>query len=600
MFSRGKMLVNLAKKSEVKEYDEDSDSDDNLFSDDTDVDPDYEPIVFDRSKKQKFIESDFEESDESVTNDTIYQQNAVDSSTQHTNNADKETVYDMSNDNDLVWGDFINEPESFPTDIPPPLNNDVLNNICNSSPEEVYALLVDNDIIDYLVLETNRYASQKINQEQISSGSRLKKWRDTDRVEMMNFFGIVMWIGLVKMPNLACYWSENLLYANKVSDIMSRNRFEILLRMFHAANNETESQGGRLYKVQPLIDRILPKYQNIIIPQEDICIDETIIPWRGRLKFRQYVPNKRHRYGVKVFKLCLTSGYTWNIKVYAGKEATSGVSVPQKVVMDLIDPLLHAGRTLYCDNWYTSIPLATTLMESSTHLVGTLRGNRRGNPKNVVKAKLKTGQTISAQSNTKIGVIKWQDRREVLMLSTKHKDQLLSVSKRGKEVMKPKAVLDYNKAKSFIDLSDQMSSYSTTLRRTIKWYRKIIFELLFGTSVVNALVLYNMANKSTRPVMKIVKFRELVTHHLLQARKPEPAVEIPLPDNQQHVHRIVSVEGPVKTVRRRCSGCYKRLRSSETRQDAAKRVKRVTTKCSECNIFVCVDCFSDQHVLAPK
>ncbi|KAK9680319.1 Transposase IS4 [Popillia japonica] len=53
------------------------------------------------------------------------------------------------------------------------------------------------------------------------------------------------------------------------------------------------------------------------------------------------------------------------------------------------------------------------------------------------------------------------------------------------------AVLDYNKGKSGIDLSDQMGSYVSTLRKGVKWYRKLVLELLLGAAAVNARVVYN-------------------------------------------------------------------------------------------------------------
>lgn len=71
------------------------------------------------------------------------------------------------------------------------------------------------------------------------------------------------------------------------------------------------------------------------------------------------------------------------------------------------------------------------------------------------------------------------------MISTKHRDEMVTKQKRGKDIMKPKVVTDYNSAKEFIDLSDQMSIYSTSHLHSIKWYQKIIFEILFGTSIVN-------------------------------------------------------------------------------------------------------------------
>ena len=50
--------------------------------------------------------------------------------------------------------------------------------------------------------------------------------------------------------------------------------------------------------------------------------------------------------------------------------------------------------------------------------------------------------------------------------------------------MKPKVVIDYNKGRHGTDLSDQLSAYYTCLRRSIKWYRKVVIELILGTAIV--------------------------------------------------------------------------------------------------------------------
>jgi len=89
------------------------------------------------------------------------------------------------------------------------------------------------------------------------------------------------------------------------------------------------------------------------------------------------------------------------------------------------------------------------------------------------------------------------------MLSTKHTDNMVMVPRRENK-SKPEVVLDYNRGKSFIDLSDQMASYGSPLRKSLKWYRKVVFELLLNTSVVNALCLFQ---KTTATRIKITDFR---------------------------------------------------------------------------------------------
>nr|CAH7757264.1 unnamed protein product [Callosobruchus chinensis] len=110
-----------------------------------------------------------------------------------------------------------------------------------------------------------------------------------------------------------------------------------------------------------------------------------MVPWRGRLLFKQYIPGKKHKYGVKLFKICNPKGFTWKIQIYSGKsqDGKTQTGLGERVVMYLCEGLLGEGRTLYTDNFYTSITLAQTLLNRNTHLVGTLRKNRKNLPKSV-------------------------------------------------------------------------------------------------------------------------------------------------------------------------------------------------------------------------
>ncbi|KAJ8949400.1 hypothetical protein NQ318_007498 [Aromia moschata] len=113
----------------------------------------------------------------------------------------------------------------------------------------------------------------------------------------------------------------------------------------------------------------------------------------------------------------------WQYKVYAGKEAQPGTSVSSKVVMELMEPYLDFGRTLYADNWYNSITLAEQLLDRETFLVGTLSANRKRNPTDnnniatdVTKKKLKKGEIVARHNDNGIMVVKWKDRRDVLAI----------------------------------------------------------------------------------------------------------------------------------------------------------------------------------------
>jgi hypothetical protein len=129
----------------------------------------------------------------------------------------------------------------------------------------------------------------------------------------------------------------------------------------------------------------------------------------------------------------------------------------------------------------------------------------------MINVKVKTGETISQQNIAGTKVYLWKDKRSVLCLLTipEHTDTFVPLGEKnrnGIEILKPGCVTDDNAAKKCVDISDQMTSYSTALRRSTKWYRKVAIELLTGTSVVNAWVIFN--KYYSRTSVSITEFRE--------------------------------------------------------------------------------------------
>ena len=88
----------------------------------------------------------------------------------------------------------------------------------------------------------------------------------------------------------------------------------------------------------------------------------------------------------------------------------------------------------------------------------------------MIKEKVQKDDMIWRSKND-ITVCKWKDRREVLTVSNAHNPEMVKVSnRRGNEKMKPNIVRDYNNSMSGIDRSDQMLSYHSGLRKTLRWY----------------------------------------------------------------------------------------------------------------------------------
>ncbi|XP_072394926.1 uncharacterized protein [Diabrotica undecimpunctata] len=109
-------------------------------------------------------------------------------------------------------------------------------------------------------------------------------------------------------------------------------------------------------------------------------------------------------------------------------------------------------------NFYSGIPLEKDLLDRQTFYCVTLRSNRKGIPKGIVQKKLKKNEIIGIKNKDNMKVIRSQDKRSVLMLSSKPEHTLkffnAGKKKRSKTrevpveyIFKPQGIQDYNKAK---------------------------------------------------------------------------------------------------------------------------------------------------------
>ena len=55
------------------------------------------------------------------------------------------------------------------------------------------------------------------------------------------------------------------------------------------------------------------------MPGSSATLDESMCPFEGNLSIKQYIKNKRTRFGIKSFRVAMRAGYTYEDKIYAGK-----------------------------------------------------------------------------------------------------------------------------------------------------------------------------------------------------------------------------------------------------------------------------------------
>ena len=174
---------------------------------------------------------------------------------------------------------------------------------------------------------------------------------------------------------------------------MRRDQFLAILRFLH---DNDETYNNRLVKVKYLVDYLNNTRKNIYAPEDRLSLVESLTLWRGRFIFRQYIKNKGHMYGIKLFVLCQYDGVILRVSVYSGPPSNDDIHSGQTgtIVLQLAHDFLDNVYSLFIDNCYNSVTLATYLAKRSIYICSTLRSDGKGNPHAVTEANLKKGEFV--------------------------------------------------------------------------------------------------------------------------------------------------------------------------------------------------------------
>lgn len=377
-----------------------------------------------------------------------------------------------------------------------------------ATPLNVFEYLFTPRVLNHILECSNNYGEWLTNTNKPKTrNSRSAIFRPIAAEELKAFFGLCLLQGQMATTNMRRYFSytDVLYYHPFFAYVMSGRRFESILRVLCCAAPNAKGKE----KAQPLINMLISNYQETYNPTRELSIDESLLHFRGRLAFRVYIKNKKDRYGIKFFELTTSDGYLLNMEMYSGTidKSTPDGTKTEALVLRLMKPYLMKGHELFMDNYYNSVTLSEKLLDYKTHTNGTLRSNRRHNPKNLVTKKLKRGEHYWLRKN-RVYVSKWKDKRDVLVISTRNHPRMVSVNNRyGKQTNKPEEVAVYNNHMSGIDRCDQMTATYATPRKTIRWYKKVILYLLDVTTW-NAFYLYRKYCKGNSRQYRFIQFRD--------------------------------------------------------------------------------------------
>lgn len=370
------------------------------------------------------------------------------------------------------------------------------------------------ELFENIVDETNQYARQCIARKPDV------KWYETNVTEMQAFFGLQIFFRIHVLPETSLYWSKNpALSVLFVRRVMTRDRFDKLNQYLHLNNNENfvphrQPNHNKLFKVCPFLEAVVKNFHEEYRLKQNLSVDEAMVGFKGQLSMKQYLPLKPVKHGIKIWE-CADSlnGYICNLQVYTAKQ-DGGVTeqgLGYRVVCVLMEPFLHKYHHVFCDNFFTSIPLACDLLREQTYLCGTIRSNRHGLPASLslqnaeVKA-LRKGESKFCHCGNLVASV-WKDTKLVSFLSTQWNpvgdDHVNRKQQDGSVIQVPTvpAAVSYNKNMGGVDLNDQHHKYYSVGRKSRKWWQYLLWFLI-DVSIVNAHILQKEAlNHSSRSQM---------------------------------------------------------------------------------------------------
>jgi len=136
----------------------------------------------------------------------------------------------------------------------------------------------------------------------------------------------------------------------------------------------------KLWKIRDLFEIIGMNFSKFYNPSELLAVDEVIVKFKGKILFNQYILKKCKRFSIKMFKLRDSTGYTYDMNVYLGKDrqrAAQHLSATHATVTNLTRGVEGFGHKLYMDKFFSSPDLFDDLAQKKITCCGTVRLHRK-------------------------------------------------------------------------------------------------------------------------------------------------------------------------------------------------------------------------------
>lgn len=399
----------------------------------------------------------------------------------------------------------------------PGLRNSYRNN-SNITPLQAWSYFIDDEILFEILTWTNIEISKHREKYKIYSSDL----RDVDIIELRAFIGLLFYSAVFKSnhEDISSIFATDGSGRDIFRCVTSKNRFSILLaclRFDNPDDREARKINDPAAAISGIFNKFVNNCQSVYTMGTCVCVDEMLVGFRGRCKFKMYLPLKPVKYGLKI--MCLVdakTNYFYNGYIYVGKDSDGNTldendrkfSKPTQSVLRLTKPINKTNRNITADNWFTSIELIEELKKRGNTYVGTVRKNKKEIPPEFLPKK-----------NRQVGLSLFGFTKDITLVSFTPKSNkcviLASSMHHGSSIEntgKPEIIEFYNSTKGGVDSLDQKCAIYCTGRRTRRWPMAIFFRIL-DISGVNAYIVYK-TNENFNDIARI-NFMKKLAHSLV-------------------------------------------------------------------------------------
>ncbi|XP_058836768.1 piggyBac transposable element-derived protein 4 [Topomyia yanbarensis] len=443
---------------------------------------------------------------------------------------------------------------------------------------DCFELIFDDKIIDIIVCHTNSEAKK-----------HEKEWKDIDRVELKGYIGLLIAAGVERSSKRNYQEFFGRMRGLPIfKATMALKRFGSILRYIRFDDKNTRSIRRLQDKFAPIRDvfnLIVHNLKKYYSPSENLTVDEQLVPFRGRCSFKQYIPSKPDKYGMKIFWLCdAKTAYPLNANMYLGRERTGSArqtNIAQTVVSELCQPYYRTGRNITMDNFFTSHELALNLKSNGLTCVGTVRKNKTFIPREFLPNRQRpVGSNLFGfrQFGTLLSHVP-KPNKAVLILSTLHFNN--ETDAKGKSIIN----LFYNSTKGGVDTLDQLCHAYTVQRKTNRWPHAIFFNMINVVAVAAFVIHRNVSGRTEQPVGStrkrfLVNLTDQLVYHQIKRRskiglRSHNQLNIDLVLGKESSLQITKTGTKIQKSRKRCALC------------PPSKDRKVKQACLDCHCNVC-------------